>query len=148
MRNATKGSWAAIWIDVSRGRMNSREEDFFYESKISHTRGGACRNVSAGLGLRALAAGAAGGAGGYAWASGKLSFSTEHNIDECHNATISALSELRIKVTGDSTDKLIGRVKGVTATNKEVTIDLEPQSLHVTKIDIRVGFWGNETSAS
>jgi len=96
----------------------------------------------------ALVAGAAGGAGGYAWASGKLSFSTDHNIDECHNATISALSELRIKVTGDTTDKLIGRVKGVTATNKEVTIDLEPQSIHVTKIDIRVGFWGNETQST
>jgi len=96
----------------------------------------------------ALVAGAAGGAGGYAWASGKLSFSADHNIDECHNATISALSELRIKVTGDTTDKLIGRVKGVTATNKEVTIDLEPQSLHVTKIDIRVGFWGNETQST
>jgi len=96
----------------------------------------------------ALVAGAAGGAGGYAWANGKLSFSTDHNIDECHNATISALSELRIKVTGDTTDKLIGRVKGVTATNKEVTIDLEPQSLHVTKIDIRVGFWGNETQST
>ena len=98
--------------------------------------------------VAALAAGAAGGAGGYAWASGKLSFSTDHNIDECHNATISALSELRIKVTGDTTDKLIGRVKGVTATNKEVTIDLEPQSMHVTKIDIRVGFWGNETQST
>ena len=98
--------------------------------------------------VAALAAGAAGGAGGYAWASGKLSFSTDHNIDECHNATISALSELRIKVTGDTTDKLIGRVKGVTATNKEVTIDLEPQSTHVTKIDIRVGFWGNETQST
>jgi len=96
----------------------------------------------------ALVAGAAGGAGGYAWASGKLSFSADHNIDECHNATISALSELRIKVTGDTTDKLIGRVKGVTATNKEVTIDLEPQSIHVTKIDIRVGFWGNETQST
>ena len=88
---------------------------------------------------------AAGGVGGYAWSSGKLSFTTDHNISEAHDAAISAMGELGITITGDTTDTLAGRIKGITATNEEVTIDLEPQSVRITKIDIRVGFWGDET---
>lgn len=98
--------------------------------------------------VAALAAGAAGGAGGYAWASGKLSFTTPHNIGESHEAAVSALGGLGIRITGDTTDKLAGRIKAVTATNEEVTIDLEPQALRITKIDIRVGFWGNKTQST
>ena len=94
--------------------------------------------------IAAVVAGAAGGAGGYAWSRGKLSFTTSHDITTCHDATITALAGLKIKVTGDSTDMLAGRIKAVTATGEEVTIDLEPQSIRVTKFDIRVGFWGNQ----
>jgi len=93
------------------------------------------------------AAAAAGGAGGYAWSRGKLSFTTPHNIASCHTATISALAELGIKVTADTTDSLSGKIKGVTKTGEDVAVDLEPQSQSVTKIDVRVGFWGNETEA-
>ena len=95
--------------------------------------------------VAAVVAGVAGGAGGYAWSSGKLSFTTSHDITTCHDAVITALAGLKIKVTGDSTDMLAGRIKGVTATGDEVTIDLEPQSMRVTKMDVRVGFWGNQT---
>ena len=94
--------------------------------------------------VTAVVVGVAGGAGGYAWSSGKLSFTTSHDITACHDATISALAGLNVDVTGDTTDMLAGRIKGVTATGENVTIDLEPQSMHVTKMDIRVGFWGNK----
>jgi hypothetical protein len=90
---------------------------------------------------------AAGGAGGYVWSRGKLSFTTSHDIDSCHDAAISALTSLDIKITGDTTDSMAGRIKGETATGEDVTVDLEPQSIRVTKIDIRVGFWGNEGQA-
>lgn len=90
---------------------------------------------------------AAGGAGGYAWSRGKLTFTTPHDMTKCHRATVSALTELDIKITGDTTDMLAGRIKGETATGEDVTVDLESQSIRVTKIDIRVGFWGNETKS-
>lgn len=98
-------------------------------------------------GCVAAAAGAAGGIGGYAWTKGKLTFTTSYNISACHDATISALAGLDVRVTGDTTSTLAGRIKGVTATGDEVTIDLEPQSIRVTKIDVRVGFWGNEVQS-
>ena len=94
--------------------------------------------------VTAVVVGVAGGAGGYAWSSGKLSFTTSHDVKACHEATIPALAELGVDVTSDTTDMLAGRIKGVTATGEDVKIDLEPQSTHVTKVDIRVGFWGNK----
>ncbi len=98
--------------------------------------------------VAAIAAGAAGGAGGYAWVSGKLSFTTNHGIDDCHTAAVSALAALGVRITGDTTGKLAGRIKGITTTSEEVTIDLEPQSMRVTKIDVRVGFWGNQIQST
>jgi len=95
--------------------------------------------------LAAAAGGAAAGAGGYAWATGKLSFTTSHSINECHNATISALQDLGITVLSDRTDNLSGRIKGETATGDPVAVDLEPQAQGITKVDVRVGFWGNHT---
>ncbi len=97
--------------------------------------------------VAALAVGVAGGAGGYAWSSGKLTFTTPNDITTCHEATVTALASLKIDIKGDSTDMLAGRIKGVTATGEEVTIDLEPQSIRITKMDIRVGFWGNQVQS-
>ncbi len=91
-----------------------------------------------------VAAGAAGGAGTYVWASGKLTFTTSSTITECHDATIAAFQDLGIKLVSDSTDKLSGRIRGTTTAGESVAIDLEPQGARVTSIDIRVGFWGSK----
>jgi hypothetical protein len=91
-----------------------------------------------------VVAAAAGGAGGYAWSRGKLSFTTPNDIHACHEAAISSLTALNIQVTGDTTSTMSGRIKGLTESGEDVTIDLEPQSVRSTKVDIRVGFWGNE----
>ncbi len=98
-------------------------------------------------GCVALAVGAAAGAGGYVWANGRISFTTPHHISECHDAAIYALSDLKISVVGDTTDNLAGRIKGQTAAGDPVTIDLEPQAQNITKIDVRVGFWGEKEKA-
>jgi hypothetical protein len=95
--------------------------------------------------LAAAVGGAAAGAGGYAWSTGKLSFTTPHSIRECHDATISALQDLGITVLSDRSDNLSGRIKGETATGDPVAVDLEPQASGITKIDVRVGFWGSHT---
>jgi hypothetical protein len=97
--------------------------------------------------VAAFAVGAAGGAGGYAWASGKLTFTTSHGISECHDATLSGFNDLKIIVVSDSTDRLSGKIKGKTQTGEAVAVDLEPQASNVTKIDVRVGF-ANRTQAT
>ncbi|MBI5118218.1 DUF3568 family protein [Candidatus Poribacteria bacterium] len=94
--------------------------------------------------VAAAAAGAAGGAGTYRWARGKLTFTSNYTVTECHDATISAFKELGITVVSDSTDKLSGRIKGTTPTGESVSVDLEPQGMRITNIDVRVGFWGNQ----
>lgn len=98
--------------------------------------------------IAAFAAGAAGGAGGYAWASGKLTFTTAHGISECHDATISAFNDLKIIVASDNTDRLSGRIKGKTQTGDSVAVDLEPQASNITKIDVRVGFANREQATN
>ncbi|RJP14539.1 MAG: DUF3568 family protein [Candidatus Abyssobacteria bacterium SURF_5] len=94
--------------------------------------------------VAAAAAGAAAGAGGYAWASGKLTFTTAHRVAEVHAAALSAFKDLEIDVTGDRTSTLGGKLTGLTTTDEQVTVDLEPVATDITKIDIRVGFWGNQ----
>jgi hypothetical protein len=91
-----------------------------------------------------LLAGAATGAGGYAWAQGKLTFTTSHTVTQCHDAAISTLKSLEVYISSDQTDKLAGRIRGKTATGDPVTIDLEPQEGNVTKVDIRVGYIGDK----
>jgi hypothetical protein len=94
--------------------------------------------------VAAVAAGVAGGAGGYRWVNGKLTFTTPHGISECRNATLSAFKELDLVVVSQAGDRLAGRIKGRTAMGDPVRVDLEPQASNITKIDIRVGFWGTK----
>ena len=102
---------------------------------------GTCLILSGCVGV--VLAGAAGGAGGYRWANGKLSFTTSHSIGECRAATVSAFEDLNLVVTSNVGDKVAGKIKGQTAFGDPVTVDLEPQAWNITKFDVRIGFWGN-----
>ena len=95
-------------------------------------------------GCVAAAAGAAAGAGGYAWASGKLTFTTAHPVSEAHGAVLSAFKDLEIELTEDRISTVGGTLKGLTAANETVTIDLAPLARDITDVEIRVGFWGNQ----
>ena len=90
-----------------------------------------------------LFAGAAAGAGSYAWVSGKLTFTTPHDVARSHEATLAAFKKLDIVVVKDETSSLGSKMEGTTKTGETVTVDLEPQAANVTKIDVRVGFFGN-----
>ena len=94
--------------------------------------------------VAAAAAGAAAGAGGYAWASGKLTFTTAHPVGETHSAVLSAFEDLEIELRQDRVSTVGGTVKGLTAANETVTIDLAPLARDITDVEIRVGFWGNQ----
>jgi hypothetical protein len=90
-----------------------------------------------------LLTGAVAGAGGYMWVSGKLSFTTPHTTVQCHKATVAALDELKIMITGEAVDMVTGKIIGKTSTGDNVTIDLEPMSADLTRVEIRVGYVGN-----
>ncbi len=91
----------------------------------------------------ALFAGAAAGGATYAWVSGKLTFTTPHDVARSHEATLAAFKKLEIMVVKDETSELGSKMEGKTKTSETVTVDLEPQASNVTKIDVRVGFFGN-----
>ncbi|RJP14538.1 MAG: DUF3568 family protein [Candidatus Abyssobacteria bacterium SURF_5] len=96
----------------------------------------------------AAAAGAAAGAGTYAWQAGKLSFTTPNAVAPTHDAVLEAFDELNITVVQDETSQLGGTIKGsVPDTGEDVTIDLEPQADNVTKVDVRVGFFGDQAKS-
>ena len=91
----------------------------------------------------AAVAGAAAGAGTYAWTQGKLSFSTPDPVPEVQDAVLDAFEELDIQMTEQEVDPLGGTIKGITETGEEVTIDLQPQAEDITEVEIRVGFFGD-----
>lgn len=90
-------------------------------------------------GCAVAVAGAAAGTGTYVWASGKLSFTTMHGIEAARKAALSGLRDMDVTVTSDVYDKLSGKIKGKTSLDESVAVDLEPQAVNVTKIDVRVG---------
>jgi hypothetical protein len=96
----------------------------------------------------AIVAGLAAGAGTYVWAHGKLSFETDHTIRQCHSATVSALNELQVDIKESTVDSVIAKVAGRTAVDEPVVVDIEPITPHKTRVDIRVGTWGNKTQSS
>jgi hypothetical protein len=92
----------------------------------------------------AVVGGAAAGAGTYAWSTGKLSFNTPHGVTPAHDAVLAAFNQSNITVVKDEVSTLGGTIKGVTTeTGENVTIDLEPMGADVTKVDVRVGFFGD-----
>jgi hypothetical protein len=92
-------------------------------------------------------AGAAAGAGTYVWANGKMSFETDHSIRECHSAATSALNELQIDIKNSMLDSLIAKIVGRTAVDEPVVVDIEPIDSRRTRVEVRVGTWGNKTQS-
>jgi hypothetical protein len=91
-----------------------------------------------------LLAGAATGAGAYAYVQGRLSFTTSHSIGQCHDATLAALKSLDIRLVSDQTDKLASKIRGEMASGDAVVVDISPEAEHLTEIGIRVGYIGNK----
>ncbi len=94
-----------------------------------------------------FAGGAAAGAGTYVWVRGKLTFTSVDDVRVCHDATVSAFRDLGIQVVSDNTDLLSGKIRGETNTGDSVKVDLEPEASNVTRIEVRVGFWGSHSKS-
>ena len=92
-----------------------------------------------------LLVGAAAGAGGVIWATGKLQQDLSAPLDHVHKATLAGLKELELPVLIDRKDKLTGKVESEYADGKHVWIDTEYVTKSTTKISVRVGTLGDET---
>ena len=91
-----------------------------------------------------LLVGAAAGAGGVVWVTGKLQQDLSASLDKTHAATLASLRKLRLPVMVNKKDKLTAKVESEYADGKHVWIDLLYVTQSTTKVSIRVGTMGDE----
>jgi hypothetical protein len=97
-------------------------------------------------GCLVVAAGAA-GAGTYAYVTGELSTVEEASLDKCWSATQAAVKDLQFTVKEQSKDALQGRLVAQQADKTDITIKLDRETDKLTKIRIRVGVFGDESTS-
>ena len=95
-------------------------------------------------GCFALFVGAAAGAGGMIWVTGKLRQDFNVSVDKIHGAAIAALKKLELPVTTDRKDKMTSKIESAYSDGKHVWIDIEYLSKTTTRLEIRVGTLGDE----
>lgn len=70
--------------------------------------------------------------------------STEHvALDRAWQATMDALTEMKMPIGEPHKDALTGRLTAVGADNKDIAIKLDTKGEHLTEIRIRVGVTGD-----
>jgi hypothetical protein len=92
----------------------------------------------------ALVAGAAAGAGGYAYVKGELKATESAPLDRMWNATLAAMKDLEFPVTSQRKDALEAELTARNASDKKVAIKLKKVSEAATEVHIRVGTLGDE----
>jgi len=91
----------------------------------------------------AAAAGAA-GAAGYAWYSGEFQATLDASTKEVADASRGALEDLGIRSIQAKVTEIDGKVTGITALDKDVTISIKRLTESTSEIGIRIGTWGDE----
>ena len=94
-------------------------------------------------GCLAVAAGAA-GAGTVAYVRGELSVSLDQNFDRTVYATQRAIEDLKFAKISDKQDALMAVIVARTAEDKKIEIRVSSVSAAQTKVQIRVGVFGDE----
>lgn len=95
-------------------------------------------------GCFALFVGAAAGAGGVIWVTGKLQQDVNASVEKVHRAAIAALKKLELPVITDKKDTMTARIESQYVDGKHVWIDIDYTSQTSTKLSIRVGTLGDE----
>jgi hypothetical protein len=95
-------------------------------------------------GCLVIAAGAA-GAGTVAYIRGELDATLGNKYDAVVQATNGAITQLQFVKVGDKKDALSAELTARTAEDKKVQITIKTVADNLTKVEIRVGFWGDET---
>jgi hypothetical protein len=101
--------------------------------------------MAACTGCGAAAVGAAAGAGAVAYANGTLGSKAAGTVPVVQQATVDALNDLNLPVTGQRGDAASGQLQSRYSDGTNLTIDLKKASASVTDIGIRVGRFGDQT---
>ena len=96
-------------------------------------------------GCFALLLGAAAGAGTIAFVNGDLEYNFDASVEEVHGASVRALHKLGLPVSGDVSDKHNAKIKSTYADGKDITITISALTEKSSKIQIRVGTFGDQT---
>jgi hypothetical protein len=92
-----------------------------------------------------VVAGAAAGAGTYAYVDGELKASQPESLDKTWAATQSAVKDLKFSVTKTAKDAVSAHLTAKTAEDKTVDISLKRIADDTTEIRIRVGAFGDKS---
>ncbi len=95
-----------------------------------------------------LVAGAAVGAGGYAYATGALEKNVDAHYAELHGATLDALkSDVGAFVVSEDLGQDGSVIHGKTADGRHIKITITSLTLKASQIKIRVGTFGDEAES-
>lgn len=97
-------------------------------------------------GCAVVAVGAA-AAGTVAYVEGDLQVEEPHPFDKVYMATKKALKDLAMMAVKDTKDTVRAEIQARDVEDKKATITLSPRNEGITKISIRIGFWGDEVRA-
>lgn len=103
--------------------------------------------VVAASGCGLLIAGAAGGAGTAFWLSGKLVDEVNASYERAIKATEDALASLKMDVLKKTYSEEVTQIRSEYADGAKVWIDVRPLTTKTSKLEIRVGATGDETSS-
>ena len=81
------------------------------------------------------------------YSMGKLHARMDSDMDSVYEASITALEQLEITVTGKKKDVFAARVFGKTSDERSITIRINPESETSTTISIYTGILAKETRA-
>ena len=101
-----------------------------------------------GTGCVAVVAGAAAGAGGYAYVKGEARSEEAVSVAEAFDASKKALASLGFRVTSATKDALEGKVEATGAEGRIVQVKCERVESGQTRIGVRVGTFGDRDQAA
>jgi hypothetical protein len=95
-------------------------------------------------GCAALLVGGAAGAGTVVYVKGQLNENMNASASRVHDASISALDELKLPIIEDNHDRLSAKIKSRFADGSDVWIEIQSVTSESSKITVRVGVVGDE----
>ena len=94
--------------------------------------------------IAAAMGGAAAGMASFAYTTGDLETTLNEPLEDVWNAAVEANEELGFVIKARAKDKLGARVESTQAQGGDIKVLLEPVGARATKINIRVGTFGDE----
>lgn len=94
-------------------------------------------------GCLAVAAGAAAGAGGYAYYRGSGEKSYPYDVARVHSAVVEMLKAEGASIYRDEAGSTSARNEATLADGTKIKITMETDGPSVTRVSMRIGFWGD-----